>query len=197
MDNRKKITPGIKDDVFIRGNVPMSKEEVRVITLSKLGLTKDSIVVDIGAGTGSFSIECARLTTPNSVYAVERNEEGLKLIKQNMEKFQVNNIIPILAKAPEGLENIRDFDKVIIGGTGGSMKDILTWIEENASKDITVVVNTITVENTHIALTTLKELQFKEIEVVTINCSKSKEVGNVTMMMANNPVTIITARKYI
>lgn len=195
MNNQQKITPGIPDTAFVRGKVPMTKEEVRVITISKLGLTKESVVIDIGAGTGSLSIECARLIAPNPVYAIERNREGIQLINKNMEQLQVDNVIPVLAKAPDGLEGINNFDKVIIGGTGGKMEEILTWIRDNACKDITVVINTITIENTYKALTLLKQHQYEAIEVVTVNCSKSKEIGGVTMMMANNPVTIITGKK--
>ena len=101
--NNKKQTFGIEDDMFIRGKVPMTKSEIRVITLSKLQLYEDSIVLDVGAGTGSISIECALMVPNGKVYAVEANSEGIDLIYKNMEKFQVNNLLPIHGMAPDAM----------------------------------------------------------------------------------------------
>lgn len=182
-------TIGIKDDAFIRGDVPMTKEEVRVITISKLSLTSDDLVLDIGAGTGSLSIEAARVC--KSVYALERKKEALELIHLNAIKFKCDNLHVIDAYAPEGLPD-QAITKVVIGGSGGKMKEIFDALDRYDLKQ--VVVNTITLENTTKALEMLK-LKGYDTEVVSVNISKSKSVGSVTMMMAHNPINIITGVK--
>lgn len=182
---------GVKDSEFIRGEVPMTKEEVRVITLSKMNLDVKDKILDIGAGTGSLSIECARVID-GSVYAIERNPEAIKLLNLNKEKFEVNNYQIIEGLAPENLPD-DEINKVIIGGSGGQMAKIFEAIEKYPIE--MVVINTITIENTYKALELLKQYGYKEVEVTAVNISKSKMVGSVTMMMANNPINIITGAK--
>ncbi len=182
-------TIGIKDEDFIRGDVPMTKEEVRVITISKLGLCESDIVLDIGAGTGSLSIESARIC---KTYALERKAAAVDLIKRNKEKFKCNQLEIIESYAPDGLPD-DSVSKVIIGGSGGKMNDIFKSIEKYPLKR--VVVNTITLENTTKAIEAMKENGYKNIEVVTVNISKSRSVGNMTMMMGQNPINIITGEK--
>ncbi|MCH4888267.1 precorrin-6Y C5,15-methyltransferase (decarboxylating) subunit CbiT [Acidaminobacter sp. JC074] len=167
----------------------MTKEEVRVVTISKLDLSDSDIVLDIGAGTGSLSIEAARIC---KTYALERKEAALDLIKKNKDKFGVSHLQVIDAYAPEGLPDDA-VTKVIIGGSGGKMYDIFESIEKYPIKK--VVVNTITLENTTKALEAMKSKNYKNIEVVTVNISKSRSVGGVTMMMGQNPINIITGEK--
>ncbi len=182
-------TLGIKDDAFIRGEVPMTKEEVRVITLSKLDLNDEDILLDIGAGTGSLCIEGSMFC--NKAYGIERKKEALELIKLNKEKFGCNNLTIINGLAPEGLpEDL--VTKVIIGGSGGKMAEIFDALQRYAIKKI--VVNTITLENTTKAIEQLKKYNYN-YEVVTVNISKSRQVGPMTMMMAHNPINIITGEK--
>lgn len=186
-----KQTFGIKDSEFIRGDVPMTKEEVRVITISKLNLDNHDTVLDIGAGTGSISIECARVIE-GQVYAIERNPSAVELLHLNQEKFGVSNLQIIDGFAPEDLPDA-DINKIIIGGSGGRMQEIFTAIEKYPVEKI--VINTITLENTTKAVEQLKAFKYKDIEVVSVNIAKSKMVGNVTMMMGQNPITIITGAK--
>jgi precorrin-6Y C5,15-methyltransferase (decarboxylating) CbiT subunit len=193
--NFDKITTGIKDEYFTRGNIPMTKEEVRTVTISKLDLKVDDIIVDIGAGTGSLSIECGRLLKEGKVYAVEQKSEGINLIKENSKKFGVENITTIEAKAPEGLEGVSDFSKVIIGGSGGNLEEIFRWIDNNYSEEVKVVINTITIENTYKSIELLKSHNYEECEVTQIQCSKSKSISNLTMMLGQNPVYIISGLK--
>ena len=116
---------GIADTEFIRGNIPMTKEEVRILTLAKAKIKADDIIIDIGAGTGSLSIEAALLATKGKVFALEKNLEGIDLIKKNAEKFQANNITVINAYAPEGMADLPQADVIFIGGSGKNLQAII------------------------------------------------------------------------
>jgi cobalt-precorrin-6B (C15)-methyltransferase len=184
----------IPDHEFIRGKVPMTKEEIRTVTMSKLRLTENATVLDIGAGTGSLSIECALKAPKGHVYAVERNEEGVSLIGQNKEKFKASNVEIISGLAPEALPTDVCFNSIILGGTGGNMTPILDYCHANLKEGGWLVANMITLENMSVFLNYAKE-HLKNVEVVQINVSKSKMVKDITMMMANNPIFIISAQK--
>lgn len=184
-----KITSGIKDELFIRGKVPMTKEEVRTVTISKLDLVKNDIVLDIGAGTGSISIECGLLLSEGAVIAVETKEEAVLLIKENIKKFNLKNIKVINTLAPIGLENL-EFTKVVIGGSRGQMDDLFELIQNK--KVLKVVINTITIENTYKAIELMKKYGYKNIEVTSMSIAKSKDIGSMTMMIGQNPVNIIS-----
>lgn len=194
MNKKRKICFGIPDEEFIRGKVPMTKEEVRVITLSKLQLEEDSIILDVGAGTGSISIECALLAQKGKIYAVEVVGEGIELIKKNMKKFQVANILPIQGMAPEAFEGINKVDRIIIGGSRGNIGEILQWADEHLNPKGIVVANFITIENLYIFLQTLKEKDY-ECECTQVTIAKSRIVKDITMMQGLNPVFIVKAQK--
>ena len=188
-------TAGIPDCLFKRGNVPMTKEEVRTITISKLRLNKDNKIVDIGAGTGSISIEAALIANEGTVYAVERKREGIQLIKENTSLFQVKNIFIIEGEAPEVLSEIGKVDRVILGGTGGNIKGIFEWVENNLKSGGRIAANMITIENLYKSLELMKSGSFDNIEVINLSVSKGKNVGNLTMMESRNPIYIIYADK--
>ena len=114
--------PGIPDTEFLRGKVPMTKEEVRVVTLAKGKIFPEAIIYDIGAGTGSLSIEASFLAKDGQVWALERNPEAIELIKKNKEKFQVNNLEILAKEAPEGLRELPSADVIFIGGSGGHLR---------------------------------------------------------------------------
>ena len=116
---------GIDDERFIRGKIPMTKREIRILTLVNAQIGVNDIVIDIGAGTGSISIEAAKIATNGHVFAVERKLDGVKLIEKNAQKFSVKNITIINAEAPEGLAKIPKIDVAIIGGSGGVLEEIL------------------------------------------------------------------------
>jgi len=167
----------------------MTKEEVRVITLSKLNLCESDILLDIGAGTGSLCIEgsmyCKR------AYGIERKDQAVELIHRNIGRFKCDNLQVIRALAPEGLPDDQ-VNKIIIGGSGGKMHEIFDAISKYPIE--TIVINTITLENTTRAIQALKAHDY-DYEVVSVNISKSKQVGDVTMMMGQNPINIITGVK--
>jgi len=114
----------IKDKDFIRGKVPMTKEEIRAVSIAKMEISDEDVCIDIGGGTGSVSIEMARFSKNGHVYTIEQKEEAVDLIKQNMEKFEIKNMTVISGKAPEDLPQGITFDKVFIGGSGGNLSEI-------------------------------------------------------------------------
>ena len=194
MNEKRRFYFGIPDEEFIRGQVPMTKEEIRVITLSKLQLEEDSIVLDVGAGTGSISIECALLAQKGKVYAVEVVEEGIELLKKNMEKFQVENICPIQGMAPEAFEGIDKVDRMIIGGSRGNIGEILQWVEEHLNPKGILVANFITIENLYSFIQVLKEKGY-QYECTQVTIAKSRIVKDITMMQGLNPVFIVKAKR--
>jgi cobalt-precorrin-6B (C15)-methyltransferase len=196
MSNEKRpVNSGIKDSDFIRGKVPMTKAEVRAVTLSKLQLKNSDIVVDLGAGSGSLSIESARLLTEGSVISVERNPQAIAVLKQNREKFGCKNMKILEMEAPVGLDQIAYADKVIIGGSGGHLAELIDWVNQIMPRGGRLVMNMITLENLHIGWKTIQQLGFDELDLVQIVVSRGKGVGSVTMMMGENPVYVISGRK--
>ncbi|MCR4436324.1 MAG: precorrin-6y C5,15-methyltransferase (decarboxylating) subunit CbiE [Clostridiales bacterium] len=188
------VTHGIPDDLFIRGDVPMTKEEVRSVSLSKLRLKEDSTVVDIGAGTGSVSIECGLRCRCGKVYAVEKNSAAVELVKKNRDKFGTGNVEVIEGEAPDALEALPLPDRVFVGGSGGDMFRILEWVRK-IPKEVRTVINAVTVESTCEALDALKTLGFEDVEVVNISVSRGRAVGGKHLMQAINPVYVISANK--
>ena len=188
-------THGITDDLFIRGQAPMTKLEIRSVTLSKLMLKKDDKIVDIGAGTGSISIECALIAKKGKVYSVEKKDKNIKLIQQNINAFNVKNIELIKGTAPEIINKVSNVDKVIIGGSGGKLDEIFQWLEINLNQGGRLVMNFITLENMYRGLQLLKIKSYKEIDVVQIAVSKGRNLADLTMMEGYNPVYIISAVK--
>lgn len=193
MNNFDFNSTGIPDDMFVRGKVPMTKSEVRAVSISKLRLKPGLRALDIGAGTGSVSIEMAHLEC--KVIAIEKNPEGIELIEKNSRKFNLNSIEIIKGIAPQDISNKNGFDRVFIGGSGGNIKPIFEYLDTALNIDGVLVANTITIENTGKILEILQDFNYKDIEVVSMNISRSKKVGSVHLMMAENPINIISAVK--
>jgi len=196
MKNKWKYkTPGIPDYMFIRGKVPMTKEEIRIITIGKLRINDNDTIVDIGAGTGSISIEAALQATNGQIFAVERNEEAVQLIINNKDKFEVKNIQVIQGVAPNALNVVPIVDKAIVGGSGGNLRGIFDWIDINLKQNGRIVINAITLETLHKSLDILKNRNYDDIEVVHVAIARSRNIANMTMMEAQNPIYIISATK--
>lgn len=183
-------THGIADEVFIRGEVPMTKQEVRSVAISKLGIGKRDIIYDIGAGTGSVSVEMAMQAVDGRVYAIEVNEEALGLLGQNREKFGLFNLEIVSGSAPDAMEGLPAPDKVFIGGTKGKVFEILHQIRKIAP-EATVVIDAIALESVAGALEALKSNGFTKVETVQISVARGRNIGNYTMMTGLNPVFII------
>ena len=190
-DSEKAISFGLHDEVFARDKVPITKSEVRAVILSKLNISSDSICYDIGAGSGSVSIEMAGLAYEGKVYAVEKNPVAVELIKKNIHNFNAENVELIFAKAPEGLEHILEADKIFIGGSGGELNAVMDMIFAS-QKHPTIVISAITLETVAQITDILKKAKEYgyDTEVTAINVSKSKEVGPYNMMTAQNMVFI-------
>ena len=183
----------VRDDDIIRGSVPMTKEEVRILSAAKLRVNPGDIVWDVGAGTGAMSLELARKACDGTVYAVEHHEEAIELIRQNRQNLGAFNVVPILGDAPDSLRGLPAPDKVFVGGSGGKLREILSLLFER-NPQVRVVLNAVTLETTAAALSVLQELRC-EAEIVTVNVSRAKKAGANHLMEAHNPVTIITAEK--
>lgn len=186
-------TAGIDDDLFIRGEVPMTKSEVRAITLSKLKPEEGHYFLDVGAGTGSVSVECGLKGC--YVTAVERKGEGIQLIEENAKAFGVEHIEIIEGVAPMAFPENALYDRIFIGGTGGKVEGIFKYLETHLKPGGIIVANTITIENTSKFMSVMKHYKYDQIEAVQVNVSRSRAVGSVHMMMAENPITIISAVK--
>ena len=187
----KAVAPGMADDEFIRGKVPMSKEEVREVSICKLGLKNDSILYDIGSGTGSIAVECALLSNDITVYAIECKDEALELIDANKKKFLLENIEVVKALAPEGLKDLKKATHAFIGGSKGNLKEILLTLKE-INPEMRVVINAISLETIGELSFILKEFEGAKADIVQLQVSKSDEVGSYHLMKAQNPVYICT-----
>lgn len=187
------VTPGIPDEAFIRGKVPMTKEEVRSVCLSKLRIKKSDILYDVGAGTGSVAIEMARQAKAGWVYALEKKEEAIELIHANKEKFRAYNMDVIQAECPKGLEALPQPDKVFIGGSTGKLQAIIGLIASKNPK-VRIVVTAITLETLQEVLEAAKLYHF-EVDCTHIMSATSKKVGGYHMMMGQNPIFILTMER--
>lgn len=180
----------MRDEWFIRGEVPMTKSEVRAVSVAKLELFSDAVLYDIGAGTGSVSIEAAAQILRGRVYAIERKREAVELIEKNREKFHREQIQVIEGEAPEALEELEPPTHAFLGGTSGRMDQILALLFEK-NPEVRVVVNAITIESLSVLCewTRAREL---EPEIVLVQVAKAKTAGSVHMMMGQNPVYVIS-----
>lgn len=187
-------THGIKDECFIRGKAPMTKEEVRTVSLMKLGLSEDSVCYDVGAGTGSVAVEMALRAHQGKVYAIEKKEDALALILENKKKFAADNLEIVGGCAPEAMEELPVPTHAFIGGSSGNLKDIIRLLL-NKNPEVKIVINCITLETVGEAMDAIREFDFQEKDIVQMSVSRSKEVGRYHMMMGENPIYIFTCRR--
>lgn len=184
---------GIPDAEFIRGDVPMTKSEIRTLTVAKLGLRDDSVVYDIGAGTGSVSVEMARVAVNGKIYSIEREKDALELIQKNKERFGADNLHIIEGSAPEVLEDLPVPTHAFIGGSGGKLMETMDLLMRK-NPDMTIAVNSITIETAFETLRCVKELGFEEIETICVSVSRARATENAHLMIAQNPIYITLCR---
>ncbi len=192
-DFQKEIRGCIPDEEFLRGSAPMTKSEVRGLSVEKLRLQEDSVAWDVGAGTGSVTVEMALQAFEGQVWAVEKKPEAAALIEENCRTFGTPNVHVVEGTAPEALEDLPAPTHVFIGGSSGNLKEILALVLGKNPK-VRVVLNAITLETVGEANACLKELPFENVEITQIQVSKSKKVGPYQMMMGQNPVYIFSCQ---
>lgn len=194
---REAVTHGLDDGEFLRSQeppvIPMTKSEVRSVSLSKLRLEEDSVVYDIGAGTGSVAVEAALQCRCGRVFAIERSRRAVALLKKNKEKFGVRHLQIVEGAAPEVLQGLPAPDRAFIGGSGGKLEAILEQLL-CANPSVRVVLNAIALESLSEAVSAFQKLGFQDVDIVQVSVAKSRKVGAHQMMIGQNPVFVIAAR---
>lgn len=183
------ITPGWKDEAFLRTKVPMTKEEVRAISICKLGLGERAVVYDVGSGTGSVAMEMAALSGTIQVYALECDPEAVALIRQNREHFGLMNVHVAEGMAPASFEGLPVPTHAFIGGSKGRLKEILAALYQR-NPYMRIVANVVSLEGMAQLQAELKNYEIRDLDIVTVSVSKAKKAGDYHLMTANNPVTI-------
>jgi len=185
---------GIGDDLFATAKKLITKQEVRAVTLAKLQLQNDLVLWDIGAGSGSVSIEAGNLMPNGKVFALEKNPQYLCFIRDNLKKFGARNVLLIEAFAPEGLDDLPDPDRVFIGGSGGMLEEIIEAVDRRLKPDGVVVLNAVTLDTLTKAVEFLEDHGYT-VEVACINVAKTRSLTEYKMFDALHPVYVIAAWK--
>lgn len=185
---------GIEDEEFIRGKVPMTKAEIRAMVMVKAQIKPEDTVADIGAGTGSLTIEAALCADKGIVYAIERNPEGIDLIKENANKFGCQNIRPILGSAPEAMEGLPSLDVIIIGGTSGNMHKILDDATNLLKDGGRIVLTSVTAETTGEIVSEFRNRPY-ELDGFQMQINRLRKLGRYHLFNPISPVFIFTAKK--
>jgi len=193
----KYKTPGIPDEDFERTDeVPITKEEVRVVQIAKGRLRLGFTVYDIGCGSGSISVEAAlQVESSGTVYSIDIDPKAIKLTKKNLEKFDISNVTVILGDAKEKIAELPQADTIFVGGTGGDTRDIVEICQDKLKSGGRIVIGIILIETLFSVLKILEKLKFESVDITQVTISKSRKTSTGTMMLARNPVTVISATK--
>ena len=183
----------MKNDEFIRGKVPITKEEVRAISLNKLNLKDAKTFIDVGAGTGSISIEAALTYDDLNVVAIESNDVAIDLINQNVEKFNLSNVEVMKAYAPIDLDI--KADGIFLGGTGNNLEEIIKWSKDLLVPGGRLVANFILIDNFYDTLDLLKKYNFVNLDVSQLSINKLEKLGGRDYFKPHNPIYIISCEK--
>jgi cobalt-precorrin-6B (C15)-methyltransferase len=188
-------TPGIPDELFERTEqVPITKEDVRALVISKLRLKENSSAIDIGCGSGSITVELCMQTKANKVYAIDFDQKAIDLTRKNLLKFGLN-AQTMLSNAQDILPHLPQVDAIIIGGSWGNIEQIIQLSIDRLRKGGRIVIDTILIETMYKAINTIYKEKLDEADVTQIIISKARKVTTGTMMLARNPVIIISATK--
>jgi precorrin-6Y C5,15-methyltransferase (decarboxylating) len=183
---------GFPDDAFIRTeSVPMTKSEVRAVCLSKLTLTEKAVVWDVGAGTGSVSIEMALKARKGAVYAIERKDTAVEILQENVRKFRTSNLTVVPGIAPEACSVLPAPTHAFIGGTSGNMKEIIALLLQKNPK-VRIVATAIALESIAELTDCLKYFAFEEAEVISMTVARNRKAGPYNLMTGQNPIYIFT-----
>ena len=186
---------GINDDEFIRGEIPMTKQEIRILVIAKARIQPTDSIMDIGAGTGSLSIEAALQAPQGKVYAIERHEEGVELIRGNAKKFNTSNLEAILGSAPQALEPLPAVDVIFIGGSGGYLADILSKSDTLLKSKGRIIITAITIETLYQALHIMQAKPEFTVEAFGTQITRIKQLKTSNMLQGLNPIYIIVCTK--
>ena len=189
-------TPGIPDELFLRSDeVPITKEEVRSIIISKLRLKEDYNVIDIGSGSGSVTVELCLQCVRGNVYAIDFDQKAIDLTKQNLKRFNVNANV-IQGKAEDLLDTFPNFNAMVVGGTTGETERIIKQAISKLEKKGRLVIATILVETMYRAIKSMRRSGFiEDLDLTQITILKGRNTSTGTMLIARNPVLIISATK--
>ncbi len=185
---------GIADEEFSRGKVPMTKAEIRAMVMVKAAIRETDVVCDVGAGTGSLSVEAALCATKGQVYAIERNPEGIALISENAQKFGCENITVIEGVAPSGMENLPTLDVVLIGGSGGNLSSILDAADARLAPGGRIVITAVTVETTEEVVREMAGRSYTT-EGFQMQVNRLRRLGRYHLYDPQSPVFIFTCVK--
>ena len=190
-------TPGIPDELFDRDEgVPITKEEVRVVQISKARLKPGMIVYDIGCGSGSISVEAAlQVEHSGHVHAIDNDVKAIELTKKNLIKFGITNVSTVNKDANESVSQLPEADAIFIGGTGKESKEIVRLCQDKLKQGGRIVIGMILIETIFSVLSLIQELSFNSIDITQVTISKSRKTSTGTMMLARNPVTVLSATK--
>lgn len=185
---------GIDDDEFATIKKLITRQEVRAVTLAKLQLQNDLVVWDIGAGSGSVSIEASNLAPNGKLFAIEKNPQCVSYLRENLAKFCAHNVKLIEAEAPEGLEDLPDPDRVFIGGAGGSLEEIVEQVDRRLKSGGLIVINAVTLDTLGRSVELL-EYHGYQVEVVCVNVARTRPLTEYKLFEAQNPIYIISGSK--
>ena len=189
-------TPGIPDELFDRvEDVPITKEDVRALVISKLRLKEKSSAIDVGCGSGSITVEMCLQTKGSKIYAIDFDEKAVELTRKNLLKFDVKAEV-ILSKAQDVLPLLPQVDAILIGGTSGEVERIVNLGVDRLNKGGRIVIDTVLIETMYRALTTINQANLEEVDVTQAIIAKARKVATGTMMSARNPIIIISATKH-
>ena len=183
----------MKNSEFITGRVPITKEEVRAISINKLDLSCAKRFIDVGAGTGSVTVEAAYHYPNLEVIAIEKNDDALDLISKNVDKFNLKYVEVIKVYAP--IEINKNVDAIFLGGTGKNLEEIITWSKNLLVDGGRLVANFIIIDTFYQALNLLKEHGFTNLDVSVLNVSKLEKLGRGEYFKPLNPIYIISCEK--
>ena len=191
--HRRPEPSDAKDEEFIRGKVPMTKSEVRSVILSRMAPAKDAVIYDVGAGTGSVSIQLAKKAIDGTVYAVEKNPEAIALIRANQRKFlpEDSDFHVVEGAAPECLEGLPAPSCAFIGGSGGNLTEIIESLLRK-NPNVRIVISAITLETLALAVEASRRWQFEESQIIQAGISQAEKIGRYHMQKAQNPIYLIT-----
>lgn len=186
----KRVHIGIGDEAFCRGEAPMTKAEVRAVSVSKMCLSPEDICIDAGCGTGSVTVEMALCCHEGRVYAIDRDPRAIALTQENCARFRVGNVTTLLGRAEQIIPTLPPPDVLFVGGSGGSMNEIVSAAVKRNPR-VRIVVNAIAPESVCQALDAMERCNVADIEGVQISCARLKAAGRLHLMHAQNPVTVL------